>query len=125
MGIPQTWHRRQAMMLASQLPENSTDARLIIPSRYGASGYVFDRPCRHRQALKRRAVRLFSSVNRLKGSHRQPPRKTGRANAETLVRPLPPTRNPFAKETEQWLNPTIAQKRRTAPRARYHFVRRL
>ncbi|MEH2501211.1 uncharacterized protein YjeT (DUF2065 family) [Bradyrhizobium sp. AZCC 1578] len=30
MGMPQQWHRRHAMMLASQLPENSDDARLVV-----------------------------------------------------------------------------------------------
>jgi hypothetical protein len=30
MGIPSTWHRRQAMMLAAQLPENLADAKLIM-----------------------------------------------------------------------------------------------
>ena len=30
MGIPQNWHRRQALMLASQLPENQRDALLIV-----------------------------------------------------------------------------------------------
>jgi hypothetical protein len=25
-----SWHRRQALMLATQLPENSADARLVI-----------------------------------------------------------------------------------------------
>ena len=30
MGIPSLWHRRHAMMLASQLPENLTDAELIL-----------------------------------------------------------------------------------------------
>lgn len=30
MGMPQSWHRRQALMLASQLPENLADAHLIM-----------------------------------------------------------------------------------------------
>lgn len=30
MGMPQNWHRRQALMFASQLPENQADAHLII-----------------------------------------------------------------------------------------------
>lgn len=30
MGMPQNWHRRQAMVLAGQLPENHTDALLVI-----------------------------------------------------------------------------------------------
>lgn len=30
MGMPLAWHRRQAMMLAAQLPENNTDARLVV-----------------------------------------------------------------------------------------------
>ncbi len=30
MGMPLGWHRRQAMLLASQLPENQADAQLII-----------------------------------------------------------------------------------------------
>ena len=30
MGIPLAWHKRQAMMLASQLPENAADARLVL-----------------------------------------------------------------------------------------------
>jgi hypothetical protein len=30
MAVLLPWHRRQALMLASQLPENSADARLII-----------------------------------------------------------------------------------------------
>lgn len=30
MERPNNWHRRQALMLASQLPEDVTDARLII-----------------------------------------------------------------------------------------------
>ena len=28
--MPQTWHRRQAMVLAGQLPENTEDALLIL-----------------------------------------------------------------------------------------------
>jgi hypothetical protein len=30
MEKPNNWHRRQAMMLATQLPENTADARLIV-----------------------------------------------------------------------------------------------
>jgi hypothetical protein len=30
MERPNNWHRRQAMMLASQLPEDVTDAKLIV-----------------------------------------------------------------------------------------------
>lgn len=30
MGIPGNWHRRQAMVLAGQLPENTEDALLIL-----------------------------------------------------------------------------------------------
>jgi hypothetical protein len=30
MAVLLSWHRRQALMLASQLPENSADARLVI-----------------------------------------------------------------------------------------------
>jgi hypothetical protein len=30
MGMPLQWHRRHAMMLASQLPENTADAHLIV-----------------------------------------------------------------------------------------------
>jgi hypothetical protein len=30
MGMPLAWHRRQAMMLASQLPENPADAQLVV-----------------------------------------------------------------------------------------------
>lgn len=30
MGTPLPWHRRQAMMLASQLPEDIADARLVV-----------------------------------------------------------------------------------------------
>lgn len=30
MGIPSAWHRRQALMLAAQLPENLADAKLVI-----------------------------------------------------------------------------------------------
>ena len=30
MGIPLTWHKRQAMLLASQLPENPDDAYLVV-----------------------------------------------------------------------------------------------
>ncbi len=30
MGMPLAWHRRQAMMLASQLPENHADAQLVL-----------------------------------------------------------------------------------------------
>jgi hypothetical protein len=30
MGMPQNWHRRQAMLLASQLPENTADALLVL-----------------------------------------------------------------------------------------------
>lgn len=30
MEQPKNWHRRQAMMLASQLPEDVTDAKLIV-----------------------------------------------------------------------------------------------
>ena len=30
MGIPSAWHRRQAMLLAAQLPENPNDARMVL-----------------------------------------------------------------------------------------------
>lgn len=30
MGMPLSWHRRHAMMLASQLPENPADAELVM-----------------------------------------------------------------------------------------------
>lgn len=30
MGMPLAWHRRQAMLLASQLPENPDDAHLVV-----------------------------------------------------------------------------------------------
>ena len=30
MGMPSLWHRRQALMLAGQLPENPEDARMVI-----------------------------------------------------------------------------------------------
>lgn len=30
MGIPLSWHRRHALMLASQLPENTADAELVL-----------------------------------------------------------------------------------------------
>lgn len=30
MGMPQIWHRRQAMVLAGQLPENPEDALLVL-----------------------------------------------------------------------------------------------
>lgn len=30
MGMPQNWHRRQAMVLAGQLPENHQDAALVL-----------------------------------------------------------------------------------------------
>ena len=30
MERPSNWHRRQALMLASQLPEDVTDAKLIV-----------------------------------------------------------------------------------------------
>lgn len=30
MGIPLLWHRRHALMLAGQLPENIEDAELIL-----------------------------------------------------------------------------------------------
>ncbi|SHH62732.1 hypothetical protein [Bradyrhizobium erythrophlei] len=30
MAVLLSWHRRHALMLASQLPENSADARLVI-----------------------------------------------------------------------------------------------
>lgn len=30
MGMPAPWHRRQALMLASQLPENHADAELVV-----------------------------------------------------------------------------------------------
>lgn len=30
MGIPLAWHRRHALLLASQLPENTADAKLVL-----------------------------------------------------------------------------------------------
>ena len=30
MGIPLLWHRRHAMMIAGQLPENLEDAELVL-----------------------------------------------------------------------------------------------
>lgn len=32
MGIPLQWHRRQALTLASQLPDNTADALLVLQS---------------------------------------------------------------------------------------------
>lgn len=30
MGMPLQWHKRHAMMIAGQLPENLADARLVV-----------------------------------------------------------------------------------------------
>lgn len=30
MGIPLPWHKRHALLLASQLPENTDDAHMVI-----------------------------------------------------------------------------------------------
>lgn len=30
MGMPLMWHRRHALLLASQLPDNPEDARLVV-----------------------------------------------------------------------------------------------
>lgn len=30
MGMPLAWHRRHALLLASQLPENPKDAQLVL-----------------------------------------------------------------------------------------------
>lgn len=30
MEMPQSWHRRHALTIASQLPENVSDARLVL-----------------------------------------------------------------------------------------------
>jgi hypothetical protein len=30
MAIPQAWHRRQALLLAAQLPDDRADARLVV-----------------------------------------------------------------------------------------------
>lgn len=30
MGIPLAWHRRHALLLASQLPDNPADAKMIV-----------------------------------------------------------------------------------------------
>ncbi len=30
MGMPLAWHRRHALLLASQLPDNLSDAKLVI-----------------------------------------------------------------------------------------------
>jgi hypothetical protein len=35
MAVLLSWHRRHALMLASQLPENSADARLVIQAVTG------------------------------------------------------------------------------------------
>jgi hypothetical protein len=32
MGVPQHWHRRQAIVLAGQLPDNTADALLVLQS---------------------------------------------------------------------------------------------
>lgn len=34
MGMPQIWHRRQAMVLAGQLPENPDDALLVLQAMH-------------------------------------------------------------------------------------------
>jgi hypothetical protein len=34
MGMPQIWHRRQAMVLAGQLPENPADALLVLEAMH-------------------------------------------------------------------------------------------
>ncbi len=30
MGMPLAWHKRHALLLASQLPEDQTDARMVV-----------------------------------------------------------------------------------------------
>ena len=30
MGMPLAWHRKQALLLASQLPDNINDAKLVL-----------------------------------------------------------------------------------------------
>lgn len=30
MGMPLAWHKRHALLIASQLPENPADARLVL-----------------------------------------------------------------------------------------------
>jgi hypothetical protein len=34
MGMPQIWHKRQAMVLAGQLPENTAEALLVLQAMH-------------------------------------------------------------------------------------------
>jgi hypothetical protein len=50
MGMPQSWHRRQAMVIAGQLPENTEDALLVLAAVHElVATYLakseHDRPC--------------------------------------------------------------------------------
>lgn len=48
MGMPQNWHRRQAMVVAGQLPENTADALLVLQA---ARELVETFLCRHEGEL--------------------------------------------------------------------------
>lgn len=44
MGSPQIWHRRQAMVLAGQLPENTEDALLVLQAVHELVETFLNRP---------------------------------------------------------------------------------
>lgn len=44
MGMPQIWHRRQAMVLAGQLPENTEDAQLVLQAIHDLLERFLDQP---------------------------------------------------------------------------------
>lgn len=54
--MPQNWHRRQAMVLAGQLPENHADALLVLQAVHElVEGFL----CKHEDAAP---VRTASNV---------------------------------------------------------------
>lgn len=50
MGMPLPWHKRHALMLAGQLPENSADARLIVEAVVELLDTFLDAPADEREA---------------------------------------------------------------------------
>lgn len=40
MPVPSAWHRRQALMLASQLPESTEDAQMVLRAVSELLGFI-------------------------------------------------------------------------------------
>ena len=62
MGIPQGWHRRQALLIASQVPDRLEDARLIMQAMQELVDNFLDSGCRDAPPAEPRKVVSLISV---------------------------------------------------------------